>query len=763
MDCERQETVLLVKRFFIGIVALRARQDTRLIQRCAQSHTCRTGQALCNLVNVFCWVAAFGVEVLQAFDKADRAVIQTAGDHVCRGLGERHDDFAHAAQLVDGAEQLRPCVVILVGRFHGVMRCLRDHVRCDLVCAGNFVCCCDICKTVRETLFYKWCIAQFQQTVSKLPDILKYGFLAAHLVKDILAGEFLADGFKRLCAFFHAGHIGEDVALLALTQLEHLRILHSVGDGLLIGTAAIDGVLDLIPHLFRHIPAGFIHMQGFGLHEVCAFTGLCIQTLQSGTDLIRNTGDRHLHHIRRDIADLGAWIQQESQAACFGQLGERRDGVFLCNAVTDTLHRGRNSFAIPGVDALKRLDFGIGEPKVLPLAAQFLCAAGVQIVDAALRIPQSGHWVVLHQRDCGGLRELAAGRQLFGHTAQQFNGRIAVTVGYVLLRQFVAQWHRRRVTLEKHILIGCNGLALSFSQHRVRAGFRLGVGQLVIDFGCGDKILLNGIGQVGVGAQRFCKTTLAYRPTGSACGICKALCGVLGRGGNAACRAVRSALYGVCAGDRRGTQKHFRILFQINGSGRISTRQIRACIQTAVFTDDGCRFLQRFIQHCAAEAVFYTVDDCAADFRQGVHSNVSGQIFGGVGGHSSDGHGVVDVLPSRSGLSVSGELIHIIHHTRVGIQHKVCAGICKHAPCGFTKAGLHNAVQHRDFLCCIVELAARLLCGVCIACAIHKLIECVILRHLARHSAAHSGEGVLLGILVESWYKCRENAVINGL
>ena len=101
MDCERQETVLLVKRFFTGIVALRARQDTRLIQRCAQSHTCRTGQALCNLVNVFCRVAAFCVKILHTFGKADRAVIQTAGDHICRGLGERHDGFAHAAQLVD--------------------------------------------------------------------------------------------------------------------------------------------------------------------------------------------------------------------------------------------------------------------------------------------------------------------------------------------------------------------------------------------------------------------------------------------------------------------------------------------------------------------------------------------------------------------------------------------------------------------------------------------------------------------------------------
>ena len=161
MDCERQETVLLIKCPFICIFALGTGKDTRLIQRCAQSHTCRTGQALCNLVNVFCRVAAFCVKILHTFGKADRAVIKTAGDHVCGGLSERHDDFAHAAQLVDGAEQLRPCVVILVGRFRGVLRCLRDHVCCDLVSTCDFVCCCDICKTVRETLFYKWCIAHF--------------------------------------------------------------------------------------------------------------------------------------------------------------------------------------------------------------------------------------------------------------------------------------------------------------------------------------------------------------------------------------------------------------------------------------------------------------------------------------------------------------------------------------------------------------------------------------------------------------------------
>ena len=550
--------------------------------------------------------------------------------------------------------------------------------------------------------------------------------------------------------------------LLALAQLEHLRILHSIGDGLFIGTAAVDGILNLIPHLFRHIPAGFIYMQGFGLHEVCAFTGLCIQTLQSGTDLIRNTGGRHLHHIRHDIANLGAGIQQESQAACFGQLGERRDGVFLCNAVTDALHRGRNSFAIPGMDALKRLDFGIGEPKVLPLAAQFLCAAGVQVVDAALRIPQGGHWIILHQRDCGGLRELAAGRQLFGHTAQQFNSRITVTVSDVLLSQFIAQRNRRRVTLGKHILVCRYGLPLPLCKYSIRAGFRLGVGQLVIDFGRGDKILLDGIWQVGVGAQRFCKTALPHCPAGGIrCGVCKALCGVLGRGSKVGSCAVRNALHGVCA--VHISQERIGVLFQINGSGRIGTRQVRACNRTAVFTGDGCRLLQRFIQHRAAETVLHAVEDCAADFRQGVYDDVLGQIFGSVGGHPSDGHGVIDILAPRGGLSVSGEFVHIIHHGRVGVQHKICAGICEHAPCRFTKAGLHNAVQRRDFLCCIVELAARLLCGVCIAGSIHKLIECVVLCHLARHSAAHSGEGVLLGILVQRRHNCRESAAFNGL
>ena len=188
--------------------------------------------------------------------------------------------------------------------------------------------------------------------------------------------------------------------LLALAQLEHLCGFHSIGDGLFISTAAVDGILNLIPHLFRHIPAGFIYMQGFGLHEVCAFTGLCIQTLQSGTDLIRNTGDRHLHHIRRNVADLGAWIQQESQAAGFGHFRGEGYRVFLRQAVADALHCSCNSFAVTGGDVLKRLDFCVRQLEVLPLAAQFLCAAGVQIVDAALRIPQGGHWVVLHQIDC---------------------------------------------------------------------------------------------------------------------------------------------------------------------------------------------------------------------------------------------------------------------------------------------------------------------------------------------------------------------------
>ena len=210
-------------------------------------------------------------------------------------------------------------------------------------------------------------------------------------------------------------------------------------------------------------------------------------------------------------------------------------------------------------------------------------------------------------------------------------------------------------------------------------------------------------------------------------------------------------------------QERTGVLFQINGSGRIGTRQVWERVRAAVFAGGGCCILQRFIQHRAAETVLHAVDDCAADFRQGVYDDVPGQIFSSVGGHPSDGHGVVYPLPPRGGLPVSGEFVHVVHHARVGIQHKVCAGICKHAPCGFTKAGLYNAVQHRDFLCCIVELAARLLCGVCIACSIHKLVECVILRHLARHSAAYSGEGVLLGILVQRRHNCRENAVINGL
>ena len=235
----------------------------------------------------------------------------------------------------------------------------------------------------------------------------------------------------------------------------------------------------------------------------------------------------------------------------------------------------------------------------------------------------------------------------------------------------------------------------------------------------------------------------------------------MGRGSKVGSCAVRNALHGVCA--VRVSQERIGVLFQINGSGRVGTRQARAYIQTAVFAGDGCRLLQRFIQHRAAETVLHAVEDCAADFRQGVHSNVSGQIFSSVGGHSSDGHGVIDILAPRGGLPVSGEFVHIIHHGRVGVQHKICAGICEHAPCGFTKSGLYNAVQHRDFLCCIVELAARLLCGVCIAGSIRKLIECAILRHLARHSAAHSGEGVLLGILVQRRHNCRENAAFNGL
>ena len=287
---------------------------------------------------------------------------------------------------MDGAEQLRPCVVILVGRFHGVLRCLRDHVRCDLVCAGNFVCCCDICKTVREALFYKWCIAQFQQTVGKLPDIFEYGFFTAHLVKNILAGELLAECFQCLRTFFHAGHIGEDVMLLALAQLEHLCVFHSIGDGLFIGTAAVDGILNLIPHLFRNVFAGLINVQGFGLYKIGAFAGLSVNSLQGRADLIRNARDRHLRHVGRDVANLGARVQQEAQAAGFGQLLGERYRVLFRQAVADILHCGCNSFTIPGGDIFEGFDLGIRQFEVFPLAAQFLCTAGVQIINTALRI-----------------------------------------------------------------------------------------------------------------------------------------------------------------------------------------------------------------------------------------------------------------------------------------------------------------------------------------------------------------------------------------
>ena len=50
--------------------------------------------------------------------------------------------------------------------------------------------------------------------------------------------------------------------------------------------------------------------------------------------------------------------------------------------------------------------------------------------------------------------------------------------------------------LGKHILVCRYGLSLPLCKYSIRAGFRLGVGQLVIDFGRGDKILLDGIWQV---------------------------------------------------------------------------------------------------------------------------------------------------------------------------------------------------------------------------------------------------------------------------
>lgn len=218
--------------------------------------------------------------------------------------------------------------------------------------------------------------------------------------------------------------------------------------------------------------------------------------MQGRTDLIRNAGDRKLRHVCSNVTDMCAGIQQKAQAACFGQLGERRDGVLLCKAVANLFHCVSDSLRISGRNILERLYLCIRQREIFPPSAKFFCAAGVQIVDTALRIPQGGHWIILHQRDCGGLRELAAGRQLFGHTAQQFNSRITVTVSDVLLGQFIAQRNRRRVMLGKHILVCRYGLSLPLCKYSIRAGFRLGVGQLVIDFGRGDKILLDGIWQV---------------------------------------------------------------------------------------------------------------------------------------------------------------------------------------------------------------------------------------------------------------------------
>ena len=221
---------------------------------------------------------------------------------------------------MNGAKQFCPFIIVLVGRPHSILRSLGDHVCGDLVGVGNFVRCCNVCQAVCKALFNKRCITQFQQPIGELTDIFKHGFLAAHLVKDIFAGELLAECFQCLRTFFHAGSICQNIVLLVLAQLEHFSVLYHIGKRLLITAAPVDAVFDLVPDLFCHVLAGFVDMQGFGLYKIGAFAGLSVKGLQGRADFIRNPRDWHLRHVRCNVADLGARVQQEAQAAGFGQL-----------------------------------------------------------------------------------------------------------------------------------------------------------------------------------------------------------------------------------------------------------------------------------------------------------------------------------------------------------------------------------------------------------------------------------------------------------
>ena len=174
--------------------------------------------------------------------------------------------------------------------------------------------------------------------------------------------------------------------LLVLPQLEYFGILYHIRERLFIAAASINAVLDLVPDLFRNVLTGLVNVQGFGLYKIGAFAGLSVKSLQGRADLIRNARDRHLRHVGRDVANLGARVQQEAQAAGFGQLLGERYRVLFRQAVADILHCGCNSFTIPGGDIFEGFDLGIRQFEVFPLAAQFLCTAGVQIINTALRI-----------------------------------------------------------------------------------------------------------------------------------------------------------------------------------------------------------------------------------------------------------------------------------------------------------------------------------------------------------------------------------------
>ena len=160
---------------------------------------------------------------------------------------------------------------------------------------------------------------------------------------------------------------------------------------------------------------------------------------------------------------------------------------------------------------------------------------------------------------------------------------------------------------------------------------------------------------------------------------------------------------------------------------------------------------------------FQPVEQRPANFRQCIHGNVPGNVLGCVPRNFTGGQGVVYRLPIGDCLLLGRIGAQIIRQRGQRVQRQISTCIGQHTPRRFAKAGLYNVLQYRDFLGSVIQLAAHLLRSVGVFCAIHKLIERVVLYRFARNGAANSRKRVLLGVLVQRRHKRRYSAAFNGL